>query len=54
MTVIEIIIAKLHCLSKCPTAGTMLTAQRRMCATVGGAQSETVATVSLTNNKENA
>ena len=32
----------------CPTAGTVLTAQRRMCATVGGALSETVATVSRT------
>jgi len=31
----------------CPTAGTVLTAQRRMCTTAGGALSETVATVSL-------
>jgi len=44
MTVVEIIIAELHCLSK---AGTVLTAQRRMCATVGGALSETVAMVLL-------
>ena len=32
-------------------AGIMLTAQRRMCATVGGALSETVATVSLRTEK---
>ena len=44
MTVVEIIIAELHCLSN---GGTVLTVQRRMCAMVGGALSETVATVSL-------
>jgi len=44
MTVIEIIIAELYCLSN---GVTVLTAQRHMCATVGGALSETVTTVSL-------
>jgi len=44
MTVVEIIIAELHCLSK---GGHRVDAQRRMWATVGGALSETVVTVSL-------
>ena len=35
----------------CPTAGIVLTAERRMCATVGGALSETVAMVSLRTEK---
>jgi len=35
----------------CPTAGTVLTAQHRMCTTVGGALSETIATVSLRTEK---
>jgi len=48
MTVVEIITA--NCIV-CPTAGTLLTAERRMCSTVGDALSETVATISLRTEK---